>query len=57
MMLFNFTVSNFMDMRWFPIGLTLWWLTLGLIANMVYPYLKNRDIKAPARSVLDEEHG
>ena len=57
MMLFNFTVSNFMDMRWFEIGLTLWWLTLGLIANMVYPYLKNRDIKLPARIVLDEQHG
>lgn len=56
-MLFNFTVSNFMDMRWFPIGLTLWWLTLGLIANMVYPYLKNRDIKSPARIVLEEKYG
>jgi O-antigen ligase len=42
-MLFNFTVSNFMDMRWFEIGLVLWWLMLGFIANMVYPYLKNRD--------------
>ena len=48
MMLFNFTVSNFMDMRWFPIGVTLWWLVLGLIANMVYPYLKNRSMPAPA---------
>jgi O-antigen ligase len=42
-MVFNFTVSNFMDMRWFSIGLSLWWLVLGLIANMVYPYLKGRD--------------
>jgi O-antigen ligase len=41
-MLFDFTISNFMDMRWFPIGITLWWMTLGLIANMVYPYLKGR---------------
>jgi O-antigen ligase len=38
--LFQFTVSNFIDMRWFEIGLTLWWLTLGLIANVVYPYLR-----------------
>jgi O-antigen ligase len=45
-MLFNFTVSNFMDMRWFPIGLTLWWLVLGLIANLVYPYLKGRQFKS-----------
>jgi len=43
-MLFNFTVSNFMDMRWFPIGLTLWWLILGLISNLVYPHLKGRDL-------------
>lgn len=41
-MIFNFTVSNFIDMRWFPIGVTLWWLVLGFIANMVYPYLKGR---------------
>ena len=31
----NFAVSNFMDMRFFPIGLTLWWLTLGLIENLL----------------------
>ena len=31
--LHNFVVSNFMDMRFFPIGLTLWWMTLALIAN------------------------
>ena len=31
-----FVVSNFMDMRFFPIGLTLWWIILGLIANLVY---------------------
>jgi O-antigen ligase len=39
-MLFQFTVCNFVDWRWEPIGLTLWWLTLGLIANVVYPYLR-----------------
>ncbi len=32
----HFIVSNFMDMRFFPIGLTLWWMNLGLIANLVY---------------------
>jgi putative inorganic carbon (HCO3(-)) transporter len=37
-------VSNFMDMRFFPITLTLWWMTLGLVANMVYPYLKPNDL-------------
>lgn len=48
MMVFNFTVSNFMDMRWFPVGVTLWWLVLGLIANMVYPYLKKQPTVSPA---------
>ena len=33
--LHNFIVSNLMDMRWFPIGLTLWWMTLGLISNII----------------------
>jgi O-antigen ligase len=35
-----FIVSNTMDMRFFSLGLGLWWLTLGLIANLVYPYIK-----------------
>ena len=34
-----FVISNFMDMRFFPIGLTLWWMNLGLIANILnQPY-------------------
>jgi len=43
-MIFNFTVCNFFDMRWFGIGLVLWWMVLGLIANFVYPYLKGRQL-------------
>jgi O-antigen ligase len=31
--------ASLMDMRFFPFALTLWWMTLGFIANMVYPYL------------------
>ncbi len=46
---FNFTISNFFDMRWFGIGLVLWWLILGLIANIVYPYLKNHDYRPPTQ--------
>ncbi len=38
----SFIVSNLMDMRFFPIGLTLWWMMLGLIANLVYPYTGRR---------------
>jgi O-antigen ligase len=34
--------ASFMDMRNFPFSLTLWWMTLGFVASMVYPYL-NRD--------------
>jgi O-antigen ligase len=31
----NFTVSNFMDMRFFPIGLTLWWMAMGFITQII----------------------
>jgi O-antigen ligase len=34
-------VSNFVDMRFFPTGLSLWWITLGLIAYVIYPHLGN----------------
>ena len=43
-LLANFVISNFMDMRFFPIGLTVWWLMLGLIANTIYPYTKSAKI-------------
>ncbi len=56
-LLFQFTISNFFDMRWFEIGLTLWWLTLGLIANMVYPYLKGRVIDKPDQIGVEYNHG
>jgi O-antigen ligase len=48
---FNFTICNFFDMRWFGIGLVLWWMVLGLIANMVYPHLKGRQ---PVSAVQSE---
>jgi O-antigen ligase len=40
-------VSNFIDMRHFAFALTLWWMTLGLIANMVFPHMKPGDIGVP----------
>ena len=43
-----FIVNNFMDMRYFPFGLTLLWTTLAFAANMVCSYLKADDIGAPA---------
>jgi O-antigen ligase len=43
-------VSNLMDMiRFHSFGTTIWWLTLGLIANMVYPVWKSSDLGAPSR--------
>jgi len=42
--LFCIVVSNFIDMRFFPFGLTLPWLSLGLIANIVRAYLQPGDI-------------
>jgi hypothetical protein len=34
-----FVITNFLDMRWFPYGVGLWWITLGLIANIVAPMM------------------
>ena len=52
-MVFNFIVCNFFDMRWFGIGLVLWWMVLGLIANMVYPYLKGRQPLSAVQPEVD----
>lgn len=41
----HFIVSNFMDMfKWDQFGTTVWWMALGFIANMVYPYLKQGNL-------------
>jgi O-antigen ligase len=43
-----FAVANFMDMmRLNLFGTSMWWLGLGFIANMVYPYLKTSDMGVP----------
>lgn len=47
LMLHMLIVSNFIYLAR-PFGLTLWWMTIGLIANMIYPYLKPGDIGAPS---------
>jgi O-antigen ligase len=33
--LHNLIVNNFMDMRFHPVGIMLWWMNLGLIANLI----------------------
>lgn len=33
----NFLISNFMDMRFFPIAIIFWWISLALIANLINP--------------------
>jgi O-antigen ligase len=38
--IFYIVVGNFIDMRFFSYTITLWWMTLGLIANMVTQYGK-----------------
>jgi len=44
-MLHMLVVSNFMDMiRFYPFGTTIWWMTQGLIASIVYRYLKQDEL-------------
>lgn len=38
-----FVIGNFMDMRFFPIGLALWWMNLGLIANLLNQHAEVRE--------------
>lgn len=45
-------VSNFIDMRFFPFGLTLWWMTLGFIANIVDAYLETSLSPVPVGKML-----
>jgi O-antigen ligase len=48
LMLDHFTVNNFMEMiQSYPLGTTVWWLALGLIASLVYPHLKPSDFGVP----------
>lgn len=43
----HIVVSNFMDMiRFHEFGTTIWWLTLGLIANLVHPFINNAERRA-----------
>jgi O-antigen ligase len=43
-----FIVSNFMDMvRFHSFGTTVWWMVLGLIAAITYPFLSPDDYVAP----------
>jgi O-antigen ligase len=44
----HIVVSSFMDMiRFNEFGTTMFWLTLGLIASMVYPLQRSRELSAP----------
>lgn len=48
LLLHMFIVTNFMDMaRTNPFGTTVWWMALGLIANMVNTHLRPGDTGAP----------
>jgi len=53
-----FTISNFLDMRWFPYGISMWWIALALIANMVAPVKSNSKSMLPlsnTRLMLSED--
>ncbi len=39
-------VNNSMDMLFFVFGTTVWWMALGLIANLVHPTLNRGEIRA-----------
>lgn len=48
LLLDHFVVSNFMDMIQANLfGTTIWWLALGLVANLVAPHLQPGDIGSP----------
>ncbi|MFQ5612352.1 MAG: O-antigen ligase family protein [Anaerolineae bacterium] len=47
---FLITVSQFVDMRFFVFTLTLWWIILGLIANIIHIYLHPDEVDAPAEA-------
>lgn len=44
----HFLVSNFMDMIQANLfGTTIWWMALGLIASLLYPYVAAGELRAP----------
>jgi len=50
-MLHMFVVTNFMDMiRYFPFGTTIWWMVLGLIANIVDTQRHPGNLEAPEQA-------
>jgi O-antigen ligase len=47
----SFVISNFMDMRFFPIGLTFWWMELGLIANLIQQHSETHGVGSSYQSL------
>jgi len=47
----SFAISNFMDMRFFPIGLTFWWMELGLIANLIQQHSDTHGVGSSYQSL------
>ena len=41
----HIVVNFFSDMRLSPYGMGIWWITLGLIANMVDTHLQANDLR------------
>jgi O-antigen ligase len=48
LILHHFVVNNFMEMiESYLFGTTIWWMALGLISALLYPYLRSDDVGAP----------
>jgi O-antigen ligase len=48
LLLHHFVVNNFMEMiESYLFGTAIWWMALGLIGALLYPYLRPSDIGAP----------
>jgi O-antigen ligase len=57
-MLHMFVVTNFMDMiRYYPLGTTVWWLALGLIANIVDGKIQSGEPEIPEETQAAEDGG
>jgi hypothetical protein len=57
-MLHMFVVTNFMDMiRYYPLGTTMWWLALGLIANIVDGQIHFGEPEVPEETQAAEDGG
>ena len=53
-----FLITNFLDMRWYPYEVGLWWMILGMIANIIVPLVTSSKSTARKRyqSMISENN-